>query len=100
MNINIQSVHFAPSEALNEKIRQKLEKSFHHYPFITHAEVFLKLQDNESQQKQIMEIKLELSNGELFAESRAEDFYKGLDQNIEKLKRQLEKYKDKAYSHR
>ena len=98
MEIQIQSIHFSPSEALNEKIEQKLQKFFGQYSYISKADVFLKLQENEQKEKQIMEIHLSLSHGELFAKAGAVNFYKALDQAIHKLKKQLDKYKEKTYT--
>lgn len=98
MKVLIQSVHFPPSEVLNQRIEKKLKKAFGKYPYITNAHVFLKLQGNEQEKKQIMEIRLHLIHTELFAKTRTANLYKAIDGTIRKLKRQLEKYKQKVYS--
>ena len=98
MKLQIQSIHFSPSKALNEKIVSRLQKAFAPYPYIQKGNVFLKLQENEQEKGQIMEIRLLLKHSVLFAETRGKDLYKALDHNIEKLKRQLEKYKEKVYA--
>lgn len=99
MQIKIQFIHFSPSETLNQKIEKKLQKAFGKYPFIKKGNVFLKLQENEQKEKQIMEIRIALPNGELYAETREDNLYKALEKNMSKLKRQLEKYKEKLYAH-
>lgn len=99
MNIQIQSIHFSPSEALNEKIEKKLQKVFGKYTYAKRAEVFLKYHENAREEKYDMEIKVALKHAELFAETREDDYYKALDKNMLKLKRQLEKYKEKTYAH-
>ena len=97
MDIQIQTIHFAPSEVLNENISNKLQRAFGPYPYITKARVFVKVQENEPENKFIIEVQLPLPHGELFAETRSGDPYKALNQTIEKLKKQLDKYKEKVY---
>ena len=99
MQINIESVNFPPSEALNQQIEKKLNRAFQRYSYIKEARVFVRTQGNENDQKQVMEIRIPLPHGELFAESREETMRNALDRNLEKLKRQLEKYKEKTYAH-
>ncbi|RMG84695.1 MAG: ribosome-associated translation inhibitor RaiA [Bacteroidetes bacterium] len=98
MNIKIQAVHFTPSEALSDRITRKLNKHFGHYPYIKDALVFLKVQENEPELKQIMEIRLRVPRAEFFAKTKDVNFYVALDENINKLRRQLEKYKQKVYA--
>lgn len=98
MDIQIQSIHFPPSEALNDKIEMRLKKAFEHYSYITKGHVFLKVQENDPKANRIMEIRLGLPHAELFAETRDNNLYHALDENIYKLKRQLEKYKQKVYT--
>ena len=98
MNIQIQSIHFSPSEALNKQISRKVQKYFGKYPFIKGSKVFLKLQENEPELKQIMEVRLKVPHGELFAKTKDNNFYNALDKNINKIRKQLEKYKQKVYA--
>lgn len=99
MQIHINSVHFPPSEALNTKIKDKLTRAFKRYPYIKEAKVFLRLQGNEAERQRVMEIRIPLPHGGLFVKSRAKTLYNALDKNMDKLKRQLEKHKEKAYAH-
>ena len=98
MEIKIQSIHFSPSEVLNAKIEKKLVRAFSKYPYIKQGDVFLKLQGNDPEKGRLMEIRIPLPHGELFAETREESLYNALDRNIDKLKRQLEKYKERVYT--
>lgn len=98
MNIQIQSIHFSPSEALNKQIARKIEKYFGKYTFIKSSKIFLKLQENDPELKQVMEVRLRVPHGELFAKTKDSNFYNALDKNIAKLRKQLEKYKHKAYA--
>lgn len=96
--VKIQSVNFDPSPFLNNLITKKLTKHFSKYPYIKEIFVFLKLQNNQIETDRIMEVKILLPHGELFAQTKDQDLYKALDINIDKLKRQLEKYKEKVYT--
>ena len=95
--IKIQSVNFDSSSFLNNLITKKLDKHFTKYDYINEILVFLKLQNNQQEVGRFMEIKILLPHGELFAATKDQDLYKALDKNIDKLKRQLEKYKEKVY---
>jgi len=97
MNILIESVGFTPSETLDQEITAKLKRAFEVYPYVLNAKVFLKNQPNESEENSVMEIRLMLKGRELFAETREDTFRKALTKNIEKLRRQLEKYKQAVY---
>ena len=99
MKINIKSIGFSPSESLNSQIENKMERAFKRYSYIHEAQVFLRAQGNENEGRHVMEIRVALPHGELFAESREKTMRNALDRNMDKLKRQLEKYKEKAYSH-
>ncbi|RMG77770.1 MAG: HPF/RaiA family ribosome-associated protein [Bacteroidetes bacterium] len=98
MDIKIQSVHFKASDTLEQEIVKKLQKHFGHYPYIHDVLVFMKIEENEPEKKYIMEIEMRVTRDEFFAKTAEINFEKALDENIEKLKRQLEKYKEKVYS--
>lgn len=98
MEFNIKSIGFSPSEALNKNIENKLTRAFSRYSYIKEAGIFLKTQSNEKDKRCVMEIRVPLPHGELFAESREETMRNALDRNMDKLKRQLERYKEKAYA--
>lgn len=99
MQIDIKSVNFPPSEPLNQQIEKKMHRAFKRYSYIKEAQVFLRAQNNENEARHEMEMRVPLPNGELFSKSREETMLNALDRNIDKLKRQLEKYKEKAYAH-
>lgn len=97
LNINIQSVRFQASETLETLVTKKLQRAFAKYPYITNAHVFLK-KENDNEHQQTVEIQLNIKNKELFAQSTEQKFENALTETIGKLKRQLEKYKQKLYA--
>ncbi len=98
MQLQIQSLHFKAGQELTELIEKKLQKAFGNYPYISRGLVTLKNDNNDKVKNQVMEVKLSVTNAEFFAKAEEETFEKGLDQVIPKLKKQLDKYKDKVYS--
>ena len=98
MEFNIKSIGFSPSEPLNANIENKIVRAFTRYPYIKEAHIFLRTQSNENDKRCVMEIRIPLPHGELFAESREETMRNALDRNMDKLKRQLERYKEKVYT--
>ncbi|MEO1437601.1 MAG: ribosome-associated translation inhibitor RaiA [Bacteroidota bacterium] len=99
MQINIQSVHMQASPALEQLITKKLNKVFGPYPYVQSARVFLREGSDHHKPTQEVEIEVHLSNGTLFAKEVSNRFEKSNEQVIQKLKRQLEKYKAKTYAH-
>lgn len=97
MTIRIQSVQFAPSETLDAKIQKKLSRAFDKYPYITSCTVFLRL-ENDSASKQTVEVRINALRDQFFAKETKERFEDALPDVIDKLKRQLEKYKQKQYT--
>lgn len=97
MTIRIQSVQFPPSETLDAKIKAKLKRAFDKYPYLTTCTVFLRL-ENDDQSRQTLEVQINALNDQFFAKSTNQRFEFALTEVINKLKRQLEKYKQKLYT--
>lgn len=99
MQVNIQSVHFQASNSLEAEIKRKLDKVFNPYPYAQSAQVFLREESDHHKPVQEVEIEVRLSNGTLFAKETSERFETSNEAVIQKLKRQLERYKQKHFSH-
>lgn len=99
MKINIQYVHMPTSESLSRIITEKLEKLHHKFSWILKAEVFLKLENNNSGENQICEIELSAPGPRLFATSKKDDFEKAVVSTIKELERQLKKRKHILANH-
>jgi putative sigma-54 modulation protein len=95
MNIKINSVHFKADSKLEAFIKEKLQKMVSIYEGIIGSEVILKLENTESRDNKMVEIKLIVRGYDLFAKKQAKSFEEATDQATEALKKQLIKHKEK-----
>ncbi len=96
MNIAIQSVHFDATTQLKEFIEKKISKLDKFSDQIVDAEVILKVVKPEVANNKEASIKLNIKNGELFANKIADTFEEAVVQSIEALEKQVLKAKEKA----
>jgi len=96
MNIAIQSVHFDATTQLKEFIEKKIAKLDKFSDLIVDAEVILKVVKPEVANNKEASIKLNIKNGELFANKVADTFEEAVTQSIEALEKQILKVKEKA----
>jgi len=92
MNIKINSVHFKADGKLESFIKQKMQSI---YEGIIGSEVILKLENTESRENKMVEIRLIVRGYDLFAKKQAKSFEEATDQAMEALKKQLIKHKEK-----
>jgi putative sigma-54 modulation protein len=95
MNIKISSVHFRSDKKLDDFIREKLMKMPTLFDGIIGSEVILKLENNDSRDNKIAEIRLIIPGYDLFAKKQSKSFEEAADQAIEALRKQLVKHKEK-----
>lgn len=95
MTVNVNSVHFKASEALENYITTRLEKMTILYDGIVGSEVSLKLDNTDTPVNKIAEIRLKINGNELIAKKQAQSFEEASDLAIEALRRQLIKHKGK-----
>jgi putative sigma-54 modulation protein len=95
MNIKINSVHFKADIKLESFIKEKLQKMISIYEGIIGSEVILKLENTETRDNKMVEIRLLVRGYDLFAKKQAKSFEEATDQAIEALKKQLIKHKEK-----
>ena len=91
----INSVHFKADQKLEDFITQKVEKLCVKYSEVINAEVTLKLDNTDTPENKIADIRLVLRGDDLFASKQSKSFEESVDTSIDALKRQLEKYKGK-----
>lgn len=96
MNIAVQSVHFDASTQLREFIEKKVSKLDKFSDLIVSAEVILKVIKPEIANNKEASIKLNIKNGELFANKVADTFEEAILLNVEALEKQILKVKEKA----
>jgi putative sigma-54 modulation protein len=95
MNLSISGHHLEVSPALREYVTAKLERIRRHFDQVIDVSVFLSV--DKLQQK--AEIALHVRGKDLFAESVHDDLYAAIDTLVDKLDRQVLKYKDKRSAH-
>jgi len=100
MNLTISGRHLELTPSIREYVQTKLERIKRHFDHVIDVAVILtvdKLSDKERRQK--AEINLRVRGKDLHAESIAQDLYAAIDLLIDKLDRQLSKYKGKLLDH-
>lgn len=95
MNIQIQSVKFDADKRLLDFIENKINKLDRLNDTTTRADVTLKIDKDHETGNKVAIVKLAVPGNELVAERRSKSFEESIDQCIDALKRQIEKYKDK-----
>jgi putative sigma-54 modulation protein len=100
MNLTISGHHLELTPAIREYVQNKLERIKRHFDHVIDVAVILtidKLPEKERRQK--AEINLHLRGKNLHVESIAHDLYAAIDALIDKLDRQVIKYKSKLQDH-
>ena len=95
MNIQIHSVRFDADKKLIEFVNQKLDKLSQFGEDIVNAEVYLRLDKDQTRENKVSEIKLDLSGGPLFARRQSKTFEEATDGAVSALKKQITKHKQK-----
>ena len=100
MNLTISGHHVELTPSIREYVQNKLERIKHHFDYVIDVTVILavdKLSNKERRQR--AEINLRVRGKDLHAQSIAQDLYAAIDTLIDKLDRQLVKYKSKLKDH-
>lgn len=100
MNLTISGHHLELTPAIREYVQSKLERIRRHFDHVIDIAVILtvdKLPEKEKRQK--AEINLRVRGKDLYAESIAHDLYAAIDTLVDKLDRQVIKYKTKMQDH-
>ena len=91
MQINLTGHHVEITDSLRDYVNSKFSRLERHFDNMTNAHVVLTLEKLQ----QIAEAKINLSGGEIFANSQHEDMYAAIDGLFDKLDRQVIKHKEK-----
>jgi len=100
MQIVIESIDIDLTDRHKDYINQRLNKFFGKQDYITGIDVYVKKANEKNEDDHIVEAKVFLPGPELYADSEANSYEQALNDTIDKLRRQLEKYKEKHFSHR
>lgn len=94
MKLQIQSIHFDADKKLLDFIQKKLDKLETFYDKITEGDVYLRVENEEINNKSV-HVKLFLPGTSIMAKEQGASFEEAVDVAVETLKRQLKKQKEK-----
>ena len=96
MNLNITGHHLEVSPAIRDYVEEKLERVVRHFDHIIDIRVVVAAQ----KQTQKAEITLHVKGKNIHVDSESTDLYAAIDLAMDKLNRQVGKYKEKVQDHR
>ena len=95
MQLNLTGHHIDITEALRNRVADKVAKVERHFDHVTNVNVILTVE----KQRHKAEATVSVPGETLYAESVEEDMYVAIDSLIEKLDRQVLKFKEKMTNH-
>jgi putative sigma-54 modulation protein len=100
MNLTISGRHIDVTPALREYVLTKLERVTRHFDQVVDVTVVLSVEKlSEKDRRQKAEVTVHVKGKDIFVEQSSEDLYASIDQLMDKLDRQIVKYKDKVQDH-
>lgn len=100
MNLLITGHHLELTPALRQYVEEKMERISRHFEQVLEIEVTLALEPTaDKERRQRAETNLRVKGDTLHAEAFAQDMYAAIDLMIEKLDRQVSRFKGKVQDH-
>ena len=100
MNLTISGHHLEITPALRSYVSTKLDRVIRHFDQVVDVRVLLTVENQkEKDKRQRAECRIGVKGNDLFAESSHEDLYAAVDELVDKLDRQVAKYKETQQSH-
>jgi len=100
MNLLLTGQHVEVSPALRRYVEEKLERVIRHFDQIIEIEVILGIEDlTEKDKRQRAEVNLRVKGNVFHLDNYAEDLYAAIDGMVDRLDRQVLKYKEKLKAH-
>ena len=93
MKITFKGKHIEVTDAMRNYIEKRLNKIDRHFDHILEVIVTLSVEKN----RQIVEATLQASRALIRAEEETDDMYTSIDKVVDKLGRQIQKYKEKYF---
>jgi len=93
MKIVFKGKHIEVTDAIRNYMEKKLSKIERHFDHILEVIVTLSVEKN----RQIVEVTLQANKALIRAEEETDDMYTSIDKVVDKLERQILKYKEKFY---
>ncbi|MDD2352774.1 MAG: ribosome-associated translation inhibitor RaiA [Candidatus Caldatribacteriota bacterium] len=94
MKLTIKSRNFEVTDTVEEYVKKKMEKLNKYFDQIMDATAMVSAEKN----RQIFEVTLQAKKAIIRAEEESNNIYTSIDRVVEKLERQIKKYKSKLYS--
>ncbi len=95
MKVTINAVHFKTDSKLEDFINNKIEKLCGRLDDVIGAEVTLKLDNTDTPENKIADIRINLRGYDLYSSKQCKTFEEAADKAVDALKNQVEKYKNK-----
>ena len=95
MRISFTARHYKAPERLKDYAEEKVAGLQKFYDGIIEGEIIL----DYEKQTQVAEIAIKVYGQRLFVSEKSDDIYKSIDLAVDKLGRQVKKYKDKLHSY-
>lgn len=100
MNLTISGHHLEVTPAIRQYVQSKLERIKRHFGHVIDMAVILTVAHlPEKEKRQKAEVSLRMSGKTVYVESLSQDLYAAIDALIDKLDRQVKKYKAKVQEH-
>lgn len=96
MQINLTGHHVDITDPLKDYVESKFERLERHFDHVIKVHVILSVE----KLRQKAEARIHMNGADVFADAVHEDMYAAIDGLIDKLDRQVLKYKEKRQSHR
>lgn len=91
MHIDLTGQHMDVTTALKEYVAEKMQRLERHFDHVTKTHVVLSVEKLRHK----AEATIHLNGSKIFADSTQEDMYAAIDSLVDKLDRQVKKYKEK-----
>lgn len=95
MQLNLTGHHVDITDSLRNYVEEKMERLERHFDKVTNTHVILSVESLRHK----AEATVNMSGNNIFAESTEENMYAAIDNLIDKLDRQVKKYKEKITNH-
>lgn len=100
MNLTISGHHLEVTPALRSYVEGKLDRITRHFDQVVDVRVLLSIgNQKEKEGRQKAECNIHVKGDDLFAESVHEDLYAAVDDLVDKLDRQVVRFKDRQKDH-
>ena len=95
MNLTVSGHHVSVTSAMRDYVHTKMEKVTRHFDHVIDVNVILSVE----KLTQKAEVTVHVRGKDIFVESGDPDLYAAIDLMVDKLDRQIIKYKDKVQAH-